>query len=76
MLSQKWSRINFKMTDLQEYQQVKSSRNNKAMDTTPEKPSGAAASRTPVIRKPLLQTSNRSTPGTLRASTPDPEQSP
>ena len=79
MLSQKWSRINFKMTDLAEYQQVKLSRNNKAMDTTPEQSSASA--KTPAlgsVRKALLQNSNRSTPGasvSFRSSTPDPEQS-
>lgn len=78
MLSQKWSRINFKMTDLAEYQQVKLSR-SKAMDTTPEQSSSSA--KTPAlgsVRKALLQNSNRSTPGasvSFRSSTPDPEQS-
>ena len=77
MLSQKLSRIGFKMADLDEYEQIKKKRGDKASmeaDTTPEmKPSPAA--KTPA-RKTLanVPTSNRSTPGgsvSFRASTPE-----
>lgn len=66
------------MTDLVEYQQMKLKR-SKAMDTTPGQPSRASNTKSPAlgsVRKALLQTSNRSTPGgSVRSSTPDPEQS-
>ncbi len=74
MLSQKLSRIDFKMSDLYEYEQIKLNR-SKPMDTTPETKSGTAANiKTPRIARAVLQSSNRSTPGpnvSFRASTPE-----
>ena len=77
MLSQKLSRISFKMTDLEEYEQQKRNRSDKAMDTSPELKAGAAPSpllRTP--RKTLLSMTQaiRNTPrssGSFRSSTPE-----
>ncbi len=75
MLSQKLSRIGFKMADLEEYEQMKKNRGDKAMDATPEaKPSSSV--KTPTARKTLanVTTSNRSTPGggvSFRSSTPE-----
>lgn len=83
MLSQKLSRIGFKMADLEEYERLKHRRSDKAMDTTPELKLGAVASnsgfKTPRKTLANLPPSNRSTPGagmgaSLRSSTPDLEQ--
>lgn len=74
MLSQKLSRINFKMADLAEYERAKASR-GKAMDTTPEstKLGGAAGAKLSSTKK-IITNSYRSTPGgsvSFRSSTPE-----
>lgn len=71
MLSQKLSRIGFKMTDMEEYEQMKRRRGDKAMDTTPEAESNSFSH--PPPKKSQPPTSNMSTPGgaSLRSSTPE-----
>ena len=74
MLSQKLSRINFKMSDLAEYEQVKLNR-KKPMDATPEAKSEDFNAKTPKTSLAgVMHTSNKSTPAgsvSLRSSTPE-----